>query len=266
MWIVRDKVDVIEEQSLMRAGRYKSGSMKSLLFCCLLFCVSLLSSSSIYAQTNRAIRAKESKAIPAGEVTVLINQQLLNSVLEAMFTYSEGTSIPLSKATPINEDSNENQASASSSCPSELVLMPQVGNVRTEVKFTDGKISAPIAFKGSYSLVLIGCINFEGWADTTIDLVFDRSQQSLIARVKVNKIHLENIPSLISSNLIDLIQDAIDARANPVTLLRTDQLSPSIPMPKGKSSNLQLRAKEIRPEVIQDAIKIHIVYEVIRRG
>jgi hypothetical protein len=222
-----------------------------------------LLSLPVVAQKNAPTSSQQTKAgKPAGEVTVEINQQILNSVLQAMFEDSETVSIPLSKTSAI--DSNKNSQS-SNSCPSEVMLMREVAGVKTEVKFTEGKISAPIAFNGSYSLVLIGCINFKGWADTSVDLVFNKSQQTLSARVKVHRIHLEDIPSLINDNLVNLIQDSIDSRVNPVTLLRTDQLSSPIPMPKGKPSKLHLRATEIRPEIVPEVVKLHIRYEVVRK-
>jgi hypothetical protein len=135
-----------------------------------------------------------------------------------------------------------------------------MSNVKTAVRFENGKVTAPLAFKGSYSVALIGCINFQGWADTVINLDFDRQRQVLSARVTVTNIELSNVPSLASGVVIKLVQDSIDRRINPIEILQAAQISTRLPI-TGSGGALRMRATEIRPEVIPGALSLHIFYE-----
>ena len=138
-----------------------------------------------------------------------------------------------------------------------------MSGVKTAVRFETGRIVAPLAFKGSYSVALLGCISFQGWADTVITLNFDRERQVLSARVTVVDIHLSNIPSLASGVIVGLVQSSIDRRINPVEILQAAQISPRVPIAVSGGA-LSLRATEIRPEVLPGALSLHIFYEFTR--
>jgi hypothetical protein len=226
-----------------------------------------------FAQTQRATRAREAKPSSAAEVTVTFNEQFFNSLLDVLFTRLKAPSFPLS-LTRVEPQKNNPDGSrwdspafnlsharpVPDSCESVVVLERQMNGVKTAVRFENGKVVAPLAFKGSYSVALIGCINFQGWADTNINLDFDRQRQTLSARVTVNNIELSNIPSLASGVIIRLVQDSIDRRINPIEILQAAQISTRIPV-TGSGGALRMRATEIRPEVIPGALSLHIFYE-----
>ena len=134
--------------------------------------------------------------------------------------------------------------------------------MRTAVAFRDGKITAPIAFRGSYEAPLLGCLKFEGSAATTFDLVFDAPQQALTGRVTVQSISLTDTPTLLSGTLTGLVQTAIDNRINPIEILRADQLGAKLPVTP--DTVLRLRASEIRKEVVGKELRLRIFYEVVR--
>ena len=121
---------------------------------------------------------------------------------------------------------------------------------------------APLAFTGSYNSTLLGCLEFRGWANTEWNLEFDRNAQTLQARIKLTDIHLENVPSLARSSILQLVQGAVDSRINPLKILRPDQLSSVVPVaPAGGS--LRLRAKEVRPEIVPGLVHLRITYEFL---
>ncbi len=219
------------------------------------------------AQTGRARQVNT--ASPGGEVMIVLNEQLLNSVLEAMLSLARPPSFPLSRrsgaaAEPAPETNRRGGETAT--CASEVTLARETGGVRTAVRFTEGRISAPVAFRGSYDAAFLGCVKFEGWAETNISLAFDQSQQILTARINVRSIQLNNLPSLLTSGITDLVQDAIDKRVNPVELLRAERLAASIPItPRGGGANspLRLRAREVRHEVVQKELRLRIIYEIV---
>ena len=189
-------------------------------------------------------------ARPAGDVLVVLNEGFLNAVLEAIVESSPPPKFPLSAR------------GASDSCASEIVLAREVRGTRTAVRFADGRITAPVAFRGSYLAPVVGCVKFEGWADTDFALVFDRARQALTARINVREVKLGNVPSMMSSGVTGLVQDAIDRRVNPVEILRAEQVGARLPVTK--DSPLRLRAAEIRHEVTGKELRIRIFYEITR--
>ena len=225
--------------------------------CALLFALSFCATAPLNsvrgAQTNT--RPREAKAVPAGEVVVLLNEQLFNALLEAMFTLPNPPSFPLARS---SEGGNKN-------CPGEIALARAMSGMRTAVRFQAGRIHAPVAFSGTYSAPLVGCLKFEGWADTNLSLNFDQARQALTARVEVRAVHLKKIPSLLGEGITGLVQDALDARVNPIEILRAEQLSARLPMTEtGSGAALRLRAREVRHEVLPNELRLRIVYEFVR--
>ena len=229
--------------------------------------------ATAFAQAQETTRAREVRTSPAAEVTVTLNEQFLNSLLDVIFTRLKAPSFPLS-ITKAESKKNRSTgaawktpiASLSHSglkpgvCDSVVTLEREMNGVKTAVRFENGRVVAPLAFRGSYSVALLGCINFEGWADTVINLQFDRERQVLSARVTVVDIHLSNIPSLASGVVVGLVQSSIDRRINPVEILQAEQISPRVPIAVSNGA-LRLRATEIRPEVVPGALSLHIFYE-----
>jgi hypothetical protein len=192
------------------------------------------------------------------EVTISVNEQFLNSFLDAMFTNLKAPSAPL-VITPADK---ERTPAESYGCPSAIMLEREEGGVRTAVKLEQGKITAPLAFSGSYNSTLLGCIAVRGWANTTWKLEFDRSRQALLARVQVEDIRLTNVPALATSSLVKVVQSAIDNRINPLEIFKLDQLTARVPVaPAGGA--LRLRAKEVQPEIIPGSLLLHVTYEFL---
>lgn len=253
------------------------------VLCLALIIITQSFSQAAFAQAERASRTRQVSAAPAAEATVTLNEQFLNSFLDAMFTRLRGPQFPLSLTsiepqlkTPEAIVGNDQQAAhrrAGSSpvaapdsaiepaqCASVIVLEREVGGVKTAVHFENGRITAPLAFSGTYSVVLLGCIRFQGWAETIIRLDFDRGRQVLSARVEIQDIHLSGVPGIASGVITDLVQSSIDRRINPVEILQAAQLSARIPIATAGGA-LRLMAKEIRPEVVPGALRLHITYE-----
>lgn len=232
------------------------------------------STARAFAQTQEVSRARQVAAPPPAEATVILNEQFLNTLLEVMFTRLRAPSYPLSisaldrKGTPQPEtpkqsppaDNTLKAASVQDSCASVVVLEREMDGVKTAVRFENGRIVAPLAFTGSYNTGLLGCMRFRGWADTNINLEFDRGRQVLTAHVEVVDIHLSGIPLMANSVILNLVQSAIDQRINPVEILKTEQLTARVPI-SAAGGALRLRAKELRPEIVPGFLRLHIIYE-----
>jgi len=217
----------------------------------LLIVILCLSSVSAY---NVGVRAQAA----APEVTLTVNEEFLNAFLDSMLTNLKAPSAPL----VITPSDKERTAAQSYGCPSAITLQKEESGVRTAVKLEQGKITAPLAFSGSYNSTLLGCIQFRGWARTTWVLEFDRARQSLLARVQVQDIQLSNVPALAGGSLVKIVQNAIDQRINPLELIKLDQLSARVPIAPAEGA-LRLRAKDARPEILPGNLQIHVTYEVV---
>lgn len=202
-----------------------------------------------------AAGAGQERAAPAGEVVVVLSEQLLSSIVEAVAAQPAPPSYKLSRG--------GEGGGGSGGCADVVALLPETKGARTAVRFVEGRITAPVAFRGSYEPPLVGCVNFEGWADTSIDLEFDPARQTLNARLRVREINLRNVPSFAGGGLAGLVQDAIDERVNPVEILRAEQLGARLPASRG---SLRLRAREVRHEVAGKELRLRIVYEIVSGG
>ena len=209
----------------------------------LLSLVLMLAPATLHARQERASRA--------GEVSVTLSEEFLNSLLVALASRPEPPSFPLSKG------------GGGGQCENRVQLLPEAAGTRTGVRFVEGRITAPVAFRGSYDAPLVGCLRFEGWADTAFELEFDRARQALGARVTIRDLKLKNIPtSLLGGGLTGLVQDAIDDRVNPVKILRAEQLGARVPVTS--TDELRLRAADVRHEVVGRELRLHIVYEIVQ--
>lgn len=204
----------------------------------------------ILALTFSWSSARAERVTPAGEVVVVLSEEFLNALLVAVASRPEPPSFPLSKG------------GEGKKCESRIQLLPEAQGTRTAVRFADGRITAPVAFRGSYDAPLVGCLRFEGWADTAFQLEFNRERQVLGARVTVRDLKLKNVPTaLLGGGLTGLVQDAIDERVNPVEILRAEQLGARVPITR--TDELRLRAADVRHEVVGRELRLRILYEIV---
>lgn len=145
-------------------------------------------------------------------------------------------------------------------CDETIRLEREIDGVKTAVRFRDGKIYAPIAFSGSYNPPLVGCINFQGWAETNIELEYNRQSQKLTGRVRVLSVNLGGATSLASGILSRLVQSSIDKKINPIEILQAEKLSFVVPIQNANGS-LKMKAVGVRHEISNAVLNITITYE-----
>lgn len=209
------------------------------------------------------------------EVTVGLNEQFFDSLLDAIFKNFNPPEFPLAANAPKNKAqsgkiaalsfNNEspivgNPKSESKNCNESIRLLRDVEGVRTAVRFRDGKIYAPIAFSGSYNPPLIGCIDFQGYAETNIDLEYDRQSGKLLGRVRVLSVNLGGVTNLASGVLSRLVQSSIDRKINPIEILQIDKLSFLVPIQNANGS-LKMKAVGVRSEIANRVLNVNIAYE-----
>ncbi len=208
------------------------------------------------------------------EVTVSLNEQFFDALLDAIFKNFDAPEFPLAKNSPESrvqsqksalsfagsDSAIQNPKSTIRNCNESIRLLREVNDVRTTVRFRDGKIYAPIAFAGSYNPPLIGCLDFQGYAETNIELEFDRQTRKLVGRVRVLSVNLGGITSLASGVLSQLVQSSIDKKINPVEILQTDKLSFIVPIQNANGA-LRMKATGVRTEIANGVLNVNVAYE-----
>ncbi len=256
----------------MRLSKHKLISNLAVTLASLLICQCFAHTNS-FAQAPPHQRTADARHIvqssaPA-EVTISFTEQLANSFLDALFTNLKAPVFPLSltsKNAPdkvLGKRMNALSIENSSACASEVILQREVDGVRTAIHFTNNRIIAPLAFTGSYNTGLLGCVRFRGWTNALINLEYDRERQALRARVAVQDFHLSDLSPRASGVVKGLVQSAIDRRANPFEILQAAQLAPRIPI-SAAGGALRLRLTDIRPEILQNELRLHLFYEFVR--
>jgi hypothetical protein len=204
------------------------------------------------------VQAPAAGGDPPSTVVVSLNSGFLDEMLASVFRDLGPPSFNLSQTTQPPFGKIEN-AAFQSGCANTVTLAAEGEGVKTAVQFANGNISAPLVFSGSYGL-MGNCMQFKGWAQTTIQLSFDQSAQTLYGRVNVEGVNLEGVAPFANSFVTVFVRTAIDQRINPLVLLRPTQLQLLIPV-KGSNGTVKAHVKDVRSEVQDGMLRLHITYD-----
>ena len=196
------------------------------------------------------------------EVTISLNEQFFDALIDAIYQNSPPPEFQLSEVPSRTEATVNSFAPRSGSGCASVTLLRENRSVRTAVRMRDGKIYAPVAFTGNYSPPLIGCVDFAGWAETTVDLQFDKATQKIFGRVKVNNVNINGTGGIGGSIVARMVQSSIDKKLNPIEIISLDKLS--FPFTLQNSVKLRMHAVDVRHEVVPGALNIIISYEFIK--
>ncbi len=179
------------------------------------------------------------------DITVSLNEQFFDALMDSVLQGGNGPEFPIGEA--------------SSDCRESIKIRREVDGTRSAVRFRDGRISVPIAFSGSHGLPFIGCVDFAGWADTLIDLEFDRTGQRLVGRAHVQRVNLNGSGGVGGTMIANLLQNSIDRRLNPFEILRLEKLSFAVPI-QG-AGELRAQAVAVRFDVLNGQLNVTITYQ-----
>jgi hypothetical protein len=196
---------------------------------------------------------------PPGTVVVSVSDSFFEGLLGTVFRDLGPPTFNLSQADGRPHPFGIEQAAFQGGCANSVTLAPQDSNVKTQVQFAGGKISAPLVFSGTYSL-LGNCMQFKGWAQTTIQLSFDQPNQTLYGRVNVEGVNLEGVAPFANNFVTVFVRTAIDSRVNPIQFLRPQQLQLLIPV-QASNGSVKAQVKDVRSEVQDGSLHLHITYE-----
>ncbi len=217
--------------------------------------------------TVQAVKAQET------EIKITLSEQFFEALLEAVFTNLEQPKVPLSLGASNAEDEDVRSGpsdpgaqysalsthySNSDACDETVRLKREIDGVRTAVKFRNGRILSPIAFEGNYNPPLVGCIGFSGWAETTIDLSFDKKKNALVGNARVLSVNLTGTNGIGSSLITRIVQNSIDKKINPLQIIELERLSFTAPIQN--TGKLKMEAAGIRHVVKDREIEVYLKY------
>lgn len=195
---------------------------------------------------------------PPGSLAITLEQGFVDSLLATTFSGLDAPTFHLSQTNAGGSDIIR-PAVFQGGCSNTITLLPEASGVKTGVQFHGGNISAPMAFSGSYNL-LGNCMQFKGWAQTTVQLSFDQAQQTVYGHVNVEGVNLEGVSPVANNFVTVFVQSAINERVNPLVLVGERQLSLLVPM-KASNGAVKARVKDVRSEVLEGSLKLHVTYE-----
>lgn len=208
------------------------------------------------------------------EVKISLDEQFFDALLDSMFKNSAAPEFPLAENNPKTGDTDQtaklltpnylkvSDSAENSVCPETIRLQRQIDGVNTAVRFRQGKIYVPLAFTGNYNPPLIGCVNFSGWAETNIELSFDRQKQTLIGNAQVLNVNLSGTGGIGSSLLTKLVQSSIDKKINPIEIIKMDKISFNVPIQN--SGILNMKAVGMRHQINDGVLDIFVSYQFLK--
>ncbi len=202
------------------------------------------------------IRPPDPSGDASGNVAVTVDEKFFDSLLGTVFQKLGPPQLKLSQtrsASPLQP------AVFQAACQNVLELVLDGSNVKTGVRFTGGKITAPIAFRGSYS-ILTTCTQFSGWAKTSVDLSFDQEKQTVFGQLNIDEVTLDNISPIVSALVTAFVRKTITEKVNPFEVLRVSQLALSVPV-RVSGGNVTARVKDVRVEVQEGSLRLYLTYD-----
>jgi hypothetical protein len=204
------------------------------------------------------VDAPDPKGDPPGTVVVSLDQGFVDAVLATTFSGLGTPTFNLGKLQTPNSDHVE-LANFQGGCANQITLLPEGSGVKTGVQFHNGNISAPMAFTGSYNL-LGNCMQFKGWAQTSIQLRFEEPKQTVYGNVNVEGVNLEGVSPVANNFITVFVQTAINQKVNPLVLVTERQLSLMVPI-KASNGSVLAHAKDVKAEILDGSMKLHVTYE-----
>ena len=205
------------------------------------------------------VQAPATGGDPPATVVVSIGDSFFDELLGTVFRDLGPPTFNLSQMDGRASSSNLEPAAFQGGCTNSVTLAPEASSVKTRVQFAAGKVSAPLSFSGNYNL-LGNCMQFKGWAETTIQLSFDQPSQTLYGRVNVEGVNLEGVAPFANNFVTVFVRTAIDSRVNPIQFLRPQQLQLLLPV-QASNGSVKGQVKDVRSEVQDGFLRLHITYD-----
>jgi hypothetical protein len=180
-----------------------------------------------------------------GAAQIVLRQEFLNEALGTIFKEMNPPAFPLSDP--------------SADCEGRITVQQEGSGVQTGVSFENDRITAPLAFTGSYASPF-GCLRFSGWAQSNFEIRFDQASQLVFGQINVETVNLDGVNPVMSALVTPLVQSTLNTRVNPVRILDGRQIAINLPV-AASNANLQAAVTDVRAEVKDRALSLYVVYD-----
>ena len=202
------------------------------------------------------LRPPDSTTTNAGSVSVTLEEKFFDALLGTIF---QQLGPPQLRIGQVSSAPTFQPIAFQEACNNIVVLNAEGGGVKTGVRFTGGKIVAPLAFTGSYN-VLGKCIQFKGTSKANVELSFEQGKQTVFGALIVEEVNLENVPPLVSAFVTAFVRQTIAAEVNPFEVLRASQLALSLPI-KTTNGSVKANVKDVRSEIQEGSLRMVMTYD-----
>lgn len=214
-----------------------------------------------------AVGAPAAGGPPPGTAVVELNEQFFNELLGTIFQELGQPAFRLGAARPPYGDGGALaaggvilNAQGGGVCQNQVVLLPEAGGVQTGVRLENNQVLAPLAFNGSYNAPLVGCQNLRGTAQASIQLRFDQATQNLYGQLNVDTVNVEGLSPLLAGPVTAFVQNVLNQRVNPLTLMRGEQIAISVPV-QATGGTLRAQATGVNSEVVDKKLRLYVTYD-----
>jgi hypothetical protein len=215
--------------------------------------------------TGAVVQAPDAAGDPPGTAVLTLDEKFFDTLLGTIFRDLSAPSFRLAALPPAPTDTRTGARffTAQGGCTNQVTVAQEGNGVRTGVQLQNGQINAPIVFSGSYN-AMGNCMNFSGTAQARVELRYRAEDQTLSGQISVVGVNLENLPPLlkpiVEPTITGFVQNAINERGNPVTILRGQPLVLAVPV-EAAGGTLRAQARDVRAEVKDGALRLHITYD-----
>jgi hypothetical protein len=196
---------------------------------------------------------------PSGTAQIVLKQDLFNQVLATIFRDMRSPTFQLASDNVVVSDGFEIQTAAfQGACTSQITILKEGSGVQTGLRLDNNRISGPLAFTGSYSS-MFGCMQFTGWANATLELRFDKEQQTVFGNINVDTVNLEGVNPVLNGLVTPFVQSTLNSRVNPVKIIDGKQIAIDVPITSA-GGKLEGSVDDVRADLSNNALNLYIAY------
>ena len=191
------------------------------------------------------IQPPDPNGVAPGAAQIVLRQQFFNELLGTIFREMNAPAFPLSEG--------------SADCEGRITVQQEGSGVQTGVNFDNGRITAPLAFTGSYASPF-GCLRFTGWAQSNFEMRFDAQNQMVFGQLNVETVNLDGVNPVVSALVTPIVQSTLNTRVNPIRMIDGRQIALNLPV-AAANGNLQAAVTDVRAEVKDSALNLYVIYD-----
>lgn len=191
------------------------------------------------------IKPPDANGPPAGSAQIVLRQEFLNQALLTIFSDMSAPTFPLS--------------SPAADCEGSITIQKEGSGVQTGVSFDNDRITAPLAFTGSYASPF-GCLKFSGWAQSNFEMRFDAQNQAVFGQINVETVNLDGVNPVVGGLVTPLVQSTLNSRVNPIKILDGRQIAIDLPV-TAANGNLKAAVTDVRAEVKSNELNLYVIYD-----